>query len=83
MIVTRVQMFLFVQSLCMNVRFPNMELTRNAITFRKFYKSNRNLPKNATAIAVLRDARYVMNESKMLDDFFKAAKRYPEVLAKL
>lgn len=81
--VTRVQMFMFVQSLCLKIKIPSMELTRNAVTFRMFYKANRGLSRNANAVAVLRDVRQVMNDMNMLDEFFKASRRYPEVIASL
>ena len=81
--VTPIQMFMFVQSLCLKIKFPTMELTANAVTFRMFYKSNRDLPRNANAVAVLRDVRQVMNEMNMLDEYLKASRRYPDVIAKL
>lgn len=76
-------MFIFVQSLFLKVKFPDMELTANAVTFRATYKANRSLPKNCNAMAVLRDVRLFMNDMCMLDEFIKASKRYPEIIASL
>ena len=41
---------MFVQSLCLKIKIPSMELTRNAVTFRMFYKANRGLSRIDYAI---------------------------------
>lgn len=49
------QMFIFVQSLLLKIKFPDMELARNARSFRSQYKKSRGLPNKATALEVLTD----------------------------
>lgn len=83
MVVSRIQIFLFIQSLCIKVKAPHMELTANAVHFRSMYKANRGLPRNYTAIQVLRDIRVFLNSSNMFDEFLRATKNYPDVILRL
>ena len=81
---TSLQVHLFAQSLCLKIRVPNMELTRNAISYRSAYKKARGLGRNADALTVLRDLKSVCEEHPIfLESFNTATKRYTEVLAQL
>lgn len=78
------QVHLFAQSLCLKIRVPEMELTRNAISFRSTYKKARGLSRNANALVVLRDLKSVCEENPAFLEYFNVAtKRYTEVLAQL
>ena len=83
MTITNIQMLCFVQSLVSKIKSPDMELTRTAPAFRNNYKKIRGLPRNANALAVLRDVKVVCTENDMLHEFDTATKRYPEILAQL
>jgi hypothetical protein len=81
---TSIQVLVFAQSLVLKVRNPDMELTRNAISFRSTYKDARGLPRNANALVVLRDLKSVCEEQPVfLETFNRATSSYPEVLAQL
>ena len=81
---TTIQVHIFAQSLCLKLRVPNMELTRNAISYRSAYKKARGLGRNANALVVLRDLKSVCEESPIfLEAFNTATKRYTEILAQL
>jgi len=81
--INNIQMLSFVQSLVTKIKFPDMELTRNAPAFRNNYKKVRELPRNANALAVLKDVKVVCTENDMLHEFEMATKRHPEILAQL
>jgi hypothetical protein len=81
--VTRIQIFIFTQSLVMKIKFPNMELTRVAPHFRNDYKRTRGLRRNADALTVLRDVRQFCDEVGWMDEFNRATERYPEIIAQL
>lgn len=80
---SNIQVLVFTQSLVLKVKNPNLELTRNAVSFRNAYKKLRGLNRNATALVVLRDFKSVCEENHLMDTFNRATERYPEILASI
>lgn len=80
---SRITMAVFIQSLVSKIKFPEMEITRNATAFRNQYKKVRGIPKNASALVVLRDVKTVCEENEMEDLIQNGLKNYPQILAQL
>jgi hypothetical protein len=78
-----IQVLVFAQSLVLKIRMPDMELSRNASSFRSAYKKARGLRRSENALSVLRDLRSVCEENNLMETFNKATERYPEIVAQL